>query len=187
MAIDPKHERLKLIVDRAAQIPGYMSVTELWWLAEAAANLEDGATWAEVGVFTGRSFLAVALALPRNSTLIGVDRWLGTQLRAGHRFSDTFEEVVFERSDLRLMLMKMSSAEAAAELAAKSFDVIFLDADHSEEAIRQDISNWLPNLKPGGLMCGHDYANENYPSVTKVIDELDGPEGATDMIWAWRP
>ena len=175
----------EIIVERAAQISGYMSINELNWLVAKAASLEPGARWVEVGVLSGRSFLAVALSLPRESTLIAIDVNLGMQVRAGQRFFDTYQEVAYERTDLNFIMFKMTSIEAAGNIPDQSCDVVFIDADHTEDAVREDISVWEDKVAAGGLMCGHDYQQEIYPGLTKVVDELNNSRIAADSIWEW--
>lgn len=36
-------------------------------------------------------------------------------------------------------------------------DFVFIDGDHTEEAAYNDIMAWLPHVKPGGIVAGHDY------------------------------
>lgn len=37
------------------------------------------------------------------------------------------------------------------------FDFIYIDADHTYEAVKSDLESWYPKLKKGGIMSGHDY------------------------------
>ena len=73
--------------------------------------------------------------------------------------------------------LRMTSRDAAEYLSGRiarkgvrkcmSFDFIYIDADHSEEAVREDIAVWWPLLLTGGIMAGHDF---EAPSVhTPVI------------------
>jgi predicted O-methyltransferase YrrM len=41
--------------------------------------------------------------------------------------------------------------------SAKSIDMVFIDGDHTGKAVLDDIQVALKVLKPGGLLCGHDY------------------------------
>lgn len=41
--------------------------------------------------------------------------------------------------------------------AATTFDFIYLDADHSYEAVKGDIELAWPLIRPGGALAGHDY------------------------------
>ena len=57
-------------------------------------------------------------------------------------------------------------------------DVLYLDADHTEEGCRADFENFGPWVKPGGLVIFDDYIQENNPAngVKKVVDSLQGYE-----------
>jgi hypothetical protein len=52
------------------------------------------------------------------------------------------------------------------------FDVVYIDGDHSAEAVRRDIAHALACLAPGGLLAFHDYRSPHDPGVTEAVDEL---------------
>ena len=37
------------------------------------------------------------------------------------------------------------------------FDFCYIDADHSEDGVYNDLCNWYPKLNDNGLMCGDDW------------------------------
>lgn len=39
----------------------------------------------------------------------------------------------------------------------ESFDFIYVDGNHSYEAVKRDLENYLPKIKNGGFIGGHDY------------------------------
>lgn len=51
------------------------------------------------------------------------------------------------------------------------FDFVYVDADHSYESAKEDILLWLPKIKSGGAIGGHDY---NGVGVRTAVDELFG-------------
>lgn len=61
----------------------------------------------------------------------------------------------------RAMIRRMTSLEAAWEirttLGVESLDFVFIDGDHSEPSVRNDLTAWWPLVRPGGLFSGHDY------------------------------
>nr|QOI90344.1 hypothetical protein HWQ62_00207 [Pyramimonas orientalis virus] len=49
------------------------------------------------------------------------------------------------------------------------FDFIYIDGNHSYEAVLEDLNDWYPKLKQNGLICGDDY-------TVKPIDNVFGYE-----------
>lgn len=146
---------------------------------------------AELGLWKGRTILHILQNCP-NVHYIGVDQWKRCPERAGVPGGQTYEawdmfglethvrKVVAPYSD-RCTILKMSTLEASQLVADKSLDLVFIDADHSEDGTRADIVNWLPKIRPGGILAGHDY---DWPTVRKVVDEkftniATGP----DNVW----
>jgi hypothetical protein len=74
----------------------------------------------------------------------------------------------------RRTVLRYESQEAAKQVPDHSLDFVFIDADHSYEGCRDDITAWLPKLKPGGWLCGHDYDRPAYPleGVKRAVDEF---------------
>ena len=58
----------------------------------------------------------------------------------------------------------------------ETFDLIFIDGDHSYEGCKVDLENWWPKVKPGQILCGHDYCfPEKNPlnfGVKQAVDEF---------------
>lgn len=49
------------------------------------------------------------------------------------------------------------SYEVVSEFSDHFFDFIYIDACHVHEAVRRDLEHYLPKLRAGGLLGGHDY------------------------------
>lgn len=56
---------------------------------------------------------------------------------------------------------KMYSSEAAKKIDKNSVDYVYLDARHDYCGVLEDIENYWPLIKPGGIMAGHDYNSNN--------------------------
>lgn len=63
------------------------------------------------------------------------------------------------------------SGEVFHTFADQSIDYLMIDGDHSYEGVRDDIANYLPKMKPGGIVAGDDYL---WPGVTKAFHEAFG-------------
>lgn len=68
------------------------------------------------------------------------------------------------------------STEAAKRFDDNSQDFVYIDGDHSYKAVTEDISAWLPKLKPGGIMAGDDYVlsdrDKRFYDVIRAVDEF---------------
>eukprot|EP00526_Cylindrotheca_closterium_P019394 CAMPEP_0113629534 /NCGR_PEP_ID=MMETSP0017_2-20120614/15332_1 /TAXON_ID=2856 /ORGANISM="Cylindrotheca closterium" /LENGTH=225 /DNA_ID=CAMNT_0000539937 /DNA_START=325 /DNA_END=1002 /DNA_ORIENTATION=+ /assembly_acc=CAM_ASM_000147 len=50
-------------------------------------------------------------------------------------------------------------------LPNRSYDFIYLDGDHSYAGVKQEMFDYWPKVKRGGMMAGHDYCNLGEPSL----------------------
>jgi len=74
-------------------------------------------------------------------------------------------------------IVQAYSHEAYEFFKDEFFDFIYIDANHSNEAVKSDIELWYPKLKPGGLIAGDDYTMR--PEET-VFDYKFGVKRAVD-------
>jgi len=65
-------------------------------------------------------------------------------------------------------------AHEAAKKFKESVDIIFIDGNHTEEFVLQDMKDWYPKLREGGIFAGHDYypAGHHYHCVAKAVDQF---------------
>jgi SAM-dependent methyltransferase len=159
-------------------IRGWMSEHELAWLSEQTAY-----TVIEIGCAYGRSTFALA---DRAKRLYAVDTWQGSpaELKTNHKdyaeLDGDFAMVAF-CANLGVYIrrgtvvpLRMHSRNAAQVLTDWGVfaDLIFIDGDHDYEAVKEDIRLYQPLLREGGILCGHDYGDSNWPGVRKAVDEL---------------
>jgi beta-1,4-mannosyl-glycoprotein beta-1,4-N-acetylglucosaminyltransferase len=195
---------------RAKTIDGWFGEDEIDWLAGQVAQLPNGARVLEVGSWHGRSSRAIADSLPEDAQLWCVDTWIGSSgepemhgsahhERGDHAHQWWWCNLQEHINAGRVVPVRMHSDNAAHTIShlidkgqMEKFDLIFIDGDHSEEGIRTDIEAWLPLLKLGGLMCGHDYYKENegpyWVHVRQYVEQrFPQVEKAATSIWHVRP
>ena len=64
--------------------------------------------------------------------------------------------------DVRAAMIRDYSLEAAKLFPDESLDWVFIDGDHSYEAVVADLQIWSPKIRPNGILCGHDYVTCRY-------------------------
>ena len=91
----------------------------------------------------------------------------------------------------RTVVVTQPSLGAAAWVAPGSLDLVFLDGDHTYDAVKEDIAAWLPKVRRGGVLAGHDYSLHCF-GVIQAVHELSGALGAAPlylgldhMWWIW--
>jgi predicted O-methyltransferase YrrM len=175
-------------IAKAREIPGWMQDNELEWLAEQAGK---HSRIVEVGCWVGRS--TRALADNTIGLVYAVDTFLGSEEHQEFLKDKTpgwilrrFQENLRGCSNVHPIINTSVMATLAFLLDGQKFDMIFLDARHDYDSVRQDILAWMPLLLDGGLLCGHDYG-PNWPEVAKAVDELiPNVEIGANQIW-FRP
>jgi hypothetical protein len=77
----------------------------------------------------------------------------------------------------RVFPHRNSTADAARQWINQEYaiDILFMDADHSYEAVHEDLMNWYQKVRDGGLICGDDY--RTMPDVRRAVDEFFEEKG----------
>lgn len=178
-------------LDRARTIAGWMAEVELQWLATAA---RASRLVVEVGCWQGRSTRALADHMPPGSVLYAVDPWAGPYFtdRGGlHKINTdvfaTFEANLRDHLDSgRVLPIRQPFMAALAGLLEQlegRVDLVFIDGDHREQALNDDIDGALLLLKPGGIIAGHDYGHGSWPAVQRVVDARFPGAATCKSIW----
>ncbi len=108
----------------------------------------------ELGVFEGVSARILRRAMASDGRLWLVDPFFPGRLGVCWARSIAIREVGREARGEAVFLEKMSFE--AVQRWTTSLDMIFIDADHSYEAVLRDWRDWSPFLEPGGLVAFHD-------------------------------
>jgi hypothetical protein len=86
----------------------------------------------------------------------------------------------FERevSEGTVIIHRLRSVGAADVFPDGLFDWLYLDADHTYEAVSADLSLYWPKVRPGGYLAGDDYFDGGWwkGGVKRAVDEfIDRP------------
>jgi hypothetical protein len=135
--------------------------------AHLLQRLPRNAVCAEVGVWKG-AFSARILAT-QPATLHLIDPWLfqsqfperayGGTSAASQADMDAIYQTVCQRFAGResVRIHRQPFRDFAAKMARGELDWIYIDGDHSEEAVREDLSLAWDLVKSGGIIAGDDY------------------------------
>lgn len=164
-------------------IEGWMSALECQWLYGVAKGMEN---ILELGSWKGRS--THALAKGCKGTVTAVDHWQGSKdvidlTNKMAKQEDVYATFLNNVKDCpNIVPLKMSGDEASDLFDDKSFDMVFIDAGHTYEEVKNDIARWLPKARI--LMCGDDYMPNTWMGVVQAVDEAFGkPDGLCGKIW----
>lgn len=160
---------------------------------------DRGAWFVEVGAWKGRSaaFMAVEIANSGKAiTFSVVDLWDGaTHLREAkpHPYEPaTAAEFAANMEPVGSFYEALlgDSAKSAEAFADARLSMVYIDADHSLDAVRKDVRAWWPKVQPGGILAGHDWNGEEYPGVVQAVTEFAAELGLPienqGMTWLIR-
>jgi len=135
----------------------------------------------EIGVYEGSYASKINEAFP-NSSLHLLDTWDTNDTDFYYSARPKAVESAFEVANSRfknnknITFIVENSNVAHKKYDKNFFDWIYIDADHSYEAVLSDLNNWYPKLKSNGIMSGHDW-NPN-PDIEEF--DMFGVEKALD-------
>jgi predicted O-methyltransferase YrrM len=75
-----------------------------------------------------------------------------------------------------------TSDNAVKELNSETYDFVYIDGLHTYEGVKTDITNYLPLVKKGGVIGGHDYTNQ-IPHLVGVYDAVNEMFGQPDKVF----
>lgn len=121
----------------------------------------------ELGTYTGRSALAMLPTIARHDGHlfcvdwfrgnVGVEAEIGPSYRTHDILQILRENLTASGYSDHVSILLSTTLAAARLVADRSLDVLFIDADHRYSAVKADLSAWLPKMKPGALVFGHDF------------------------------
>ena len=163
---NPSKERIWGKIGHAA----LLSLPECLFLQDVPRLLGDG-NYANLGHALGGSAILLASGIRENDLDARV-----------YSVDIRFEKGCNARMEKHGLLdyvqqCKGGTNDWAVKLADKQFNFVFIDADHTYEAVKTDFGNWAPLIKEGGWVSFHDI-NQDFShqaiedTVAKVWPEL---------------
>jgi hypothetical protein len=141
----------------------------------AALGYQKGA---EIGVWAGAFSEVLCKAIP-GVQLTCVDPWQAYKTyrerkNNQRRLDIAYSETIARLQPFRATVWRMMSLEAAAQIPDGSLDFVYIDANHQEPFISQDLAAWAPKVRSGGIVAGHDYHfKPKHPFLQQVKPAVD--------------
>jgi beta-1,4-mannosyl-glycoprotein beta-1,4-N-acetylglucosaminyltransferase len=175
---------------------GYFSTEDIQVYRSLVSNLPDNGSMVEIGVWKGKSLCSIAdIIRSKNIKVYAIDTFKGTDNIDEQFLANEAKEhnirVIFEENIRRfgiknnVVIMEMDSIEAAKCIKLKPepfIDFIFIDGDHMYENVKNDINAWMPLMKDGKALAGHDI---KWNGVMRAVQEIfSAPDiYAIDNLW----
>lgn len=157
-------------------------VAKRWHVLEVLALAHRWTSFVEVGVFRGWTSLHMLKHCP-GLRVTGVDPYMpGDGAQYGADMDATYRDVeqAFRGHGERARLLRTDSVTAAQGFRDGSTCAVFIDGDHSTEAVRRDVAAWLPKVAAGGWLLGHDWHHKSVKAGLRDFRPIILP----DNVWA---
>jgi hypothetical protein len=126
----------------------------------------------EIGSFLGESTRIFAEA---GWPVVAIDSW-----KNGYDKTDDASELypmeeVYEEFQRRsrtfieaglIVPLRGASADIAKLFAPNSVSAVYIDGEHTKEAVLSDLESWYPKVYTNGIIAGHDW---NYTGVQEAV------------------
>jgi predicted O-methyltransferase YrrM len=166
-------------LEAALATDGWMKPDELLALMRLARAVPEGALIVEIGTYRGRSTVALAHAAREGNgnRVYTFDPHLEFTGIRGGAFGPRDQAYLYRAlADSgvgeTVFVVCLDSKVAAASWPAPNVGLLFVDGDHRIEAVRADLTAWLPHLRRDAVIVLDD---TDFRDVQVVIQEfLDG-------------
>jgi predicted O-methyltransferase YrrM len=167
------------ILRNAEKIQGWMSHEELGLLYDLTREVvEKDELAVEVGSWKGRSSYVIAHACEeKGARLLCIDTFNGCEtqktlyeesMKLGvEKFIQ--ENIAKNLKGLPADFVVGNSLEVHQHINDNSISFCFIDGDHYNPVVKDDLDNFWPKVKKGGIFAGHDYSSD-FPDVVKEVN-----------------
>ena len=148
-----------------------MTEEEARLLFDKAGSLPNDAVIVELGTYYGGSTLVLGSAYNRGK-IFTIDQYEKSyQLYPENKRTFSLENSIktFKENNCEHVQPIQGTNSEIAKDWSLPIDLLFIDADHKYESVKEDIEKWLPKVKLNGLVLFHDY--DCYVDVTKAVYE----------------
>lgn len=135
---------------------------------------------AEIGVFNGEFSEKIKETINPSKFYL-VDIFYG-QAGSGDKDGKNWKHINLDHTlqnlriryfnDKSIRIIKNTSFNFLSKLQDNYLDMIYIDGDHSYEAVKQDLNLSYFKIKNNGFILGHDYHEHRFNGVFKAVNEF---------------
>lgn len=159
-------------------IKTYSNKQALDELAKLARRVPPGQSIVEIGVYRGGSLRTIAKAAAVGVPVYGVDTWgIEGAYESGSENAEKYgsENLSIARKAVagleHVTLVRNFSTEAAWHYTGPAVGLLYVDGEHTRDAVLADFHAWRPYLAPDATIVFDDY-RPTHPGVVDAVDDL---------------
>lgn len=172
-----------------------------YYVLEQIVNDNHVKRMAELGVYKGYLARHILRKCRHVREYYAIDQWRVVKGEEYGRYArkpqsewdEYYTRVCREIPYYRAMkVIKMPALEAVKLFPLPQFkgffDLVYVDTSHFYQETHDEVKAYLPLVREGGIMGGHDYAatRPEHQGVKKAVDEIFGADNVIqgeDMVW----
>lgn len=150
-------------------------------LSRLASQVPAGQAIVEIGSYKGKStcYLAAGAAAGRAAGVWAVDPWdTAGNVTGRFGFAELATREAFEAQVEgagfagQITAVQGFSVDVAGAWDGPPIGLLYIDGDHSEQAVRADFNAWRRHLAPSATVAFDDLDTPRNPGVRVVVEEL---------------
>lgn len=153
-------------LDLSQRSPISIPNVDRWHSLTALFRDLDFKVGAEIGVERAQFSKRLCVVNPQLH-LYCIDPWLAYPGYREHvtqsKLDAFYEETRWRLADFNCTIIRKTSVEAAADIPNRSLDFVYVDANHDLPNVIADLHAWIPKVRSGGVVSGHDMLRRTNP------------------------
>lgn len=148
---------------------GYLSYPEVLGLKAIGMMLPKGAVCVNLGAGSGTSSLAIC---EDRDDLIETFHTVDISQGGAYGGLDNETNAFLSADILKTPIQHLADSVVLSKTWTEPITYLFIDDDHEEGHLREEIENWFPKLAPDCIVAFHDYGSPVWPGVKSAVDDL---------------
>lgn len=149
----------------------------------------------ELGPWRGKSTVYLANSMKRQGRtgeIVAIDTWLGSpgekifeylRKRLRDPYGEFLSNIKACGVDDLIRPLQCDSIVAAAQFQNSSVDFLFIDTAHTYDQLTKELSVWMPKVKPGRTIAGHDIG---IAEIAKAVSERLRGYNISGTSWHYK-